>query len=629
MKFIGNKPLYSYALTAFLVIIILATVTPSSLFVYTALTPYYLYMVLISIFIACISILLVLFRPKDTVISAPIWIAMLWGFYILIHGQFIAKTLNPFHFYLILNCAFLIALSFFIQIAGHRLSFLFKAITLIATIECLVCLCQYFGWIHSYNAYFKITGTWENPNVTAMFITMAIPMAFSLSSRLSLFSKRLAPILTILFIIVIVLLQCRTALIGSVVSLAILLNDRYSIIARLRVKKNYGVAILGIVFLLAVIVPVGNYVYQAKKTSADGRQLIWKLSAEMAAQRPVTGYGYGEFSKNYNLFQSQYFKDGYGDTQEIKTAGFVYMGYNEVLENLVEGGLLGAAFLIILFLLLLTTRQVKTETEPASSDATDFILAYAGSAAFIVMSLFNFSLEAVPAMCLFVLYASVLSSLHPVRFLSNWKGLNIAITPASGFAMAALLLVIGGIAGLWVGQSAYAEIKIKQAQVALMNNKNGEALHILQSLASTPNLFENYHTVYGDVLLKQKKYSEAMAEFSKASLYSSNPELYLKLALCSEKTGQYQLSEKDYLIAENIEPSRLIAKSSLMQLYARLKDTAKTISMAREILAVKPKIPSSQAEAYQNRAYIVLKKLSAPFPRKQSQLTQPLNLKYN
>jgi hypothetical protein len=44
--------------------------------------------------------------------------------------------------------------------------------------------------------------------------------------------------------------------------------------------------------------------------SADARVVVWKISAEMIIQRPLLGYGYGSFERNYSLFQSNYFKSG-------------------------------------------------------------------------------------------------------------------------------------------------------------------------------------------------------------------------------------------------------------------------------------------------------------------------------
>ncbi len=47
------------------------------------------------------------------------------------------------------------------------------------------------------------------------------------------------------------------------------------------------------------------YSYKTKQASADGRILIWKVSAGLLAGKPFGGYGYGLFEREYNLAQGQ------------------------------------------------------------------------------------------------------------------------------------------------------------------------------------------------------------------------------------------------------------------------------------------------------------------------------------
>lgn len=49
--------------------------------------------------------------------------------------------------------------------------------------------------------------------------------------------------------------------------------------------------------------------YSYKKDSADGRILIWKISLEMVKDKPILGYGFDGFRKNYMNYQAAYLQE--------------------------------------------------------------------------------------------------------------------------------------------------------------------------------------------------------------------------------------------------------------------------------------------------------------------------------
>ena len=106
--------------------------------------------------------------------------------------------------------------------------------------------------------------------------------------------------------------------------------------------------------------------------------LIWKLSAGMVIEKPLTGYGYGRFEYDYNLNQANYFSEGNATASEIKNSAYVRMAYNEYLQNAVEGGLVALLIISALFLSLLIRFPSGTRI--------DIISAYGGIAAFVCMS---------------------------------------------------------------------------------------------------------------------------------------------------------------------------------------------------------------------------------------------------
>ena len=72
------------------------------------------------------------------------------------------------------------------------------------------------------------------------------------------------------------------------------------------------------------------------------------------AEKPILGSGYGQFEHDYNLAQAHYFATGKATQQEIYNASYVHMSYNEFLENLFEGGIIGLVLFVGLLVALLT-----------------------------------------------------------------------------------------------------------------------------------------------------------------------------------------------------------------------------------------------------------------------------------
>ncbi len=83
-------------------------------------------------------------------------------------------------------------------------------------------------------------------------------------------------------------------------------------------------------------------------------------------------------------------------------AGHVHMAYNEFIQQMVEGGLLGLLFPVCILLCLLIPPLADKDRFTGMSGA-----AYAGMIAFALMSMVNFTVQAVPVMCLSALYAAM------------------------------------------------------------------------------------------------------------------------------------------------------------------------------------------------------------------------------
>lgn len=147
-------------------------------------------------------------------------------------------------------------------------------------------------------------------------------------------------------------LRCRTAWIGFMVMVVVygFMSERL----RQRVMQlSIGRKITACIVAVCLITTGAVFAYKLKKDSADGRMLIWKLSAQMIYEHPQ-GYGYGLFERDYNLRQAKHFASGEQSLEECHNASFVSMAYNDYIEQAVEGGVAGvflfSAFYVIMIL---------------------------------------------------------------------------------------------------------------------------------------------------------------------------------------------------------------------------------------------------------------------------------------
>jgi O-antigen ligase len=230
----------------------------------------------------------------------------IWCLYLL--GQYLNDTASTlFFFYIVLHFLLLQSTVKLFSIHNFNFKHICYGIVVIATLESLYCSAQYFGNFKSQNEFFAVTGSCVNPNVIAQFLAITIPVFLYL---LQFKYKKI--ILSSLGIVVIalLLLKCRSAHIATIVAILIYYCLEYDFIKWIRNAKNKSSAkSLFIVFLL-IVIPTVSHLYNSKKASADGRQFIWKLSTIMATQKPLTGYGYGSFEKEYNLYQADYIAEG-------------------------------------------------------------------------------------------------------------------------------------------------------------------------------------------------------------------------------------------------------------------------------------------------------------------------------
>jgi O-antigen ligase len=590
----------SLVISCLLALWLITTLIKNNVFILPWLAGYYSYLAVGIVIILITGIVILRTNVQNLHLPLPVLLFVAWVSYVVLNGS-IKQDINLRHISILIAGGVFISFFLLLQYKLAAIKPVFIGITAVAFLEAAICVLQYLRILHSDSIYFPVMGTWDNPNVTAMFLVLAIPAMWICSLKLKTnFSRKLIYAAFSLIALALILLNCRTAYVGLAISLFILLNFKYQWLKSAGTRKiNWKIA--GFIFLVFI----GSYaLYQSKKNSADGRLLIYKISMQMALDKPLTGYGYGTFERNYNLQQAEYIRAGKASVDELQNAGFVRMGYNEFLESAVEGGTIGFILFTGLIILLIAALP-KTEDDKAKA-------AYAGLVALAVMSMVNFSLRSMPLMYLFVVYAAVLCDY--LAQCSETRNLTWTIGSERIFrySIAALLILCSSWLFLSQYRLPYANYRNKAAFDLATQKQFQAAINVLDPLKTVIPDHDTYLKNYGQVLMANGNYFEAIEYFNKAKVYTSDPQLFLLTGQCHRKIGMPKEAIQEFDEACYLEPTRFLPRMALLNTYLKAKDAARAAAIALNIVNLTPKIPSLQVQKYKAAARQILAQLNYP-----------------
>lgn len=434
-----------------------------------------------------------------------------WFIFIIIRG---ITTNNEQYRLLYLICCYLMFQGITWLMREKRISMQsIKSLLIgLSTIESVVCIFQWFGILESNIPLFKVSGTWDSPNVTAMFIALSQPLLIEKLLHSQNKSKLILVLLIILNLAALLTINCRTAYIGLAASCIIQYSIHLEYLKKIKRMHHWKIITLGIFFL--TFCTWGLYeLYKMKQPSADGRIFIWKTSLSMIANKPIKGYGYGMFEKEYYLKQNEYLLQEESTAIERKNARHVFMCYNDFLEQAIEGGILSAV--LYLSILIIALRCSIRQTEYISM----FIIGNA-----IWMSTVNFFTQAVPLMFILLLFLAYVASNSNVRTIRK----KYLIHCTALFGVAVFLICTLSLVRKFNVQRA-----IKQS-VIIRKQDLHEALHIMEKQEKNAETSECFWRIYGKLLLQAKDYKRAQFVLEQARKYTSNPSVLKDLERCKQ-----------------------------------------------------------------------------------------------
>ncbi len=459
--------------------------------------------------------------------------------------------------------------------------FIERLIIILLAINILYVYFQLFGILQSNSVYFKVSGITENPSVSSIFIAGS---SFVLIDRIIKNKNKVSTFyylgLCFVLLYAIIILRCRTAIVGFILNFLIILFFK---------GKYHKISYLSIFLSAIVVVVFLGLLFKLDSTS--GRLLIWKISMSLIRAN-IFGYGYGTFERNYNLAQSEYFGETNRPMSEIMNADYVFMPYNDLMEHTIDGGILGAIIYVSFWCVLLYT-SIKLNK----------IKYFSALFSLFVMSMINFVYTSVECMLLIscivgnVCYeSSKNASFSNMDKLKQFKGkINIFLLVAlASFLMQKECMMIKG------------QYKLNRI---LSGIKEGffpdeyEYNDILNGI----NTSEAFYREYAKYYISMKMYDRALEQLNKAGKYSSSPDIYIMKSFCYQKKNDYGNSIENLNLVKNMMPHHLFPNFLLMKVSCHFGKRKEALKYADEIICMPIKIKSSKAEDIIKEANLIKK----------------------
>ncbi|HBX20458.1 MAG TPA: hypothetical protein DEF88_08425 [Porphyromonadaceae bacterium] len=530
-------------------------------------------------FIVCRKYRFFLIRTADIAVA-------LFVFYIISH-RIIMGGGNEMHWWL-----FLLVIPFYALVrtfAENRNGIRILTIVILITvlIETLWGILQLCGFLPSYHNAFPITGSLFNPAPYAGFVAAGIPLALgTFLSRNASCRKRIlsGAVLTSSFI-VLPFTGSRAAWLAAFAGGLAVVWQKYAVKrknAHLPVFPYNRWRFIFIPVTVVLMVTLLYGMYRMKKDSADGRWLIWNVSASLVKEHPVGGIGTGRFAAAYGQAQADYFLSGRGTGAQAKVADHPDYAFNEWVHIAVELGLTG----LVLFLFMIgaclfipyTSEKVKVPT-------SYYLSAFIG---LLVFSLFSYPFSVLPLSILFVAFLAALASqTPPLRWQPSFQG---------SIAVETVLFLLTVAVAFQVLPRRQSYRKWQETHILFRSGAYRDALDEYRILYPQLKYEEDFLMEYARCLSHLGKYEESNRVFSEYLAAGCDPEAYNYIGNNYKSLRQYEAAEQAYIRSCLITPNRHYPEYLLMKLYYDTGRKNKAVEKARLLMDKPVKVNSPVME---------------------------------
>jgi len=438
---------------------------------------------------------------------------------------------------------------------------------------------QLYGFARSQHALYPTTGSFFNPGPYAGFLATLLPVSVFYLLRSGQIpadpnhkiGRAVALAAGIATVLVLPATMSRAAWMAAAMGCAVVFLGNYAYFygrkpnIPQKVRKKIGMAAV----LLAVLAAALFGLYGLKKDSADGRALIWKISAELALRNP-TGVGLGNFAGSYGAAQEAYFASGRGSEREARLAGEPKYAFNEFVQIGLEQGLPA----LLLFVLVVASAG-------AGGVRNGKLAAVGGLFALLVFAFFSYPFSLVPFLVLLVFFVAGCVSVP--------GGVGVPRT-----TVAVLLLSTVCVAGVLYAR--YPVFKAHQIwSQSRPHYRSGMYERVVKDYGPIAERMKDQPAFlfeHGRSLFLLHRYEESIAALQQGRAASADPMFSVLIGRCQQAMGDHKNAERSYRFAAHQVPNRLYPLYLLAKLYDGTGEREKARAMAAEVVRKEPKVHS-------------------------------------
>lgn len=475
---------------------------------------------------------------------------------------------------LICSIVFALILKQFIFIGFQYKLYFSIACLVIGGGQALLGLLQLYGYQESLHTGYKMTGSFHNPGPFGVYIAGIFIFALGhyLGSNNAVL-KNISGIVCLICILALPSTQSRSAWIGACGGAIYLFVIKFGVEqTRKFFAKKYFIFVL---FLTITI--ISFLLWNFKAGSALGRMLTWRVSIEMVKEKPITGWGLGEFSNQYGFFQAKFFKNNPNNEQLIALADKNEYAFNDPLQLLIENGLIGLVLFFILIFFVLCSKSQNVSTY--------LIAARAGVITILLAGLFSYPFEMISIWWLFLFFIAFVSVEIDNLFIKTFLFFP-KIFVGVVFSLLSFLAINHEISVYKAKQTWQQANEAFQQQLFDAAKKHYREVN--QKLPGERKVLLGL----GKVLYMTGKIEESAEVLEKASQTIADPFLFTNLGDSYQTLKKFDQAEKAYQNAADMIPNRIYPKYLLAKMFLQKQDTLMAQKTAQEILKMRIKVNS-------------------------------------
>jgi tetratricopeptide (TPR) repeat protein len=337
------------------------------------------------------------------------------------------------------------------------------------------------------------------------------------------------------------------------------------------------VKLLPIVLLLCAFFAIVYGVYLVKPDSAEGRILIYRVCSKMILDNPILGFGTGNFSRYYNLYQAAYFKE-HTNSKYIMLAADNKAAFNELFQVWIEQGVLGVFFL---FLVLVPIFKNSKGSRLRSHCLVPTLLSL------IVCGMFSYPLRNIS---IFMIASIAIS-------LDHFKAIYYVSIKQFSLKALSVLTIFTGIYLLHiVVVDLSMRIQWKKASSMIAHSERAKAISLYKKCYN--NLSYDYNFLYNyGAELSETDSKNALIILKDAARLSADSDLYSYIGDCYYNLRDFKHAESYFKIASNMVPYKFYPRYKLFKVYysTRNLEKAKEVALIIEGLDIKVLTPTALA----------------------------------